>query len=281
MQIHEIILLQQGWCKLQLIKFCNPEHNIRSGAGLRLGTLYKYRHIENSELQDGEEGSFSFKVNFPEKIELDRRWVNLLFKGFIHFDNGKPDDTPSFPGSMEVNVETFNIIEQKANSVVICNTSISIQRSVPNCLIFCMSAMEIGKDNPFKSYTDFWSFPIEKANQFATRIGELILFQTSLNTFEPSLINDHSANSIKRLALNVRHQKVLYRDRILNITKDNMITFDELVKILGNIPFLKPTSFEKECEYRFVFELTDGAKNFSPIEEDIDIELSALAEILA
>lgn len=265
---------------MQLIKFCNPKNNIRSEAArLQIGTLYKYRHIENSELQDGEEGNFSFTINFPEEIELDRRWANLLLGGLVSFSNSEPDDTPRFPGGMNAHVQTLNIVKTKENSVVIRNTSISIQRSVPNCLIFCMSAMENAEDNPFGSYTDHWSFPIEKANQLATRIGELILSQALLNKFTPLLTSCHTATSIKRLSLNIRHQKVLYRERILNVTKDNMISFEKLHETLQNIHFFKPNSFKKECEYRFVFELHDGARTFIPIVDDIKIELNALAEI--
>lgn len=66
---------------MQLIKFCNSEHNINSGAGLRVGTLFQYRTIENSELRDGEEGNFEFVINFPEEIELDRQTKSTISRG--------------------------------------------------------------------------------------------------------------------------------------------------------------------------------------------------------
>ncbi len=83
---------------MHLIKFFKPEHNIRTGSQLQIGTLYKYRHIENSELQDGEEGNFQMVINFHDEIELDRRMSNPLLSGVLRLSNDEPDDTPRFPG---------------------------------------------------------------------------------------------------------------------------------------------------------------------------------------
>ena len=82
---------------MQLIKFCKPEHNIYRGAKLQIGNLFGYRRIENSEVRDETEGKYEFTIEFPEEIELDRRWANLLLQGVVAF--GKTEDAPRFPGS--------------------------------------------------------------------------------------------------------------------------------------------------------------------------------------
>jgi len=264
---------------MKLIKFCKSDHNIRSGSRLRVGTLYQYRKIENSDIQDGDEGNFLFEINFPKRIELDRNWANLLLGGAVHFAGNDLNQRPSIPGGISANIEKLHIVEQRADSVVVQDTTISLNRTSINSFIFCMSVMENAEKCPFEGYDDHWFEPFSNANQLANRIGELIFSQARLEAFDTSLAKIHSPATIAKLSLNVRHQKVQYRDRSITVTPDNHISFEELYKTIVDIPFSKPLSYAGEREYRFVFDLIDGVRFYQPTVDYIDLELNALAKL--
>lgn len=248
---------------MQLVKFCKPEHNIHRGSKLRIGTLHEYRTIENPDLRDEAEGKYEFTIDFPEEIELDRRWTNLLFQGSFAF--GNTDDVPRFPGEFSTYVEKMTHVRSNANSIVLKDTTIKIHRGISDCLVFCMSLLPNVEAKLFEKYEDHWTFPAEKVNTFAMRLGSLIMNQAKLSSFDDSISASHSPASIKSLTLSLRHREVIYRERHLIITEHNRPTFDEMIEILSNIQFVKPPEpFSKEKEYRFVFELQDEQRIFPP-----------------
>lgn len=248
---------------MQLVKFCKPEHNIHRGAKLQIGTLHGYRIIENPELRDEAEGKYEFTIDFPEEIALDRKWINLLFQGSIAF--GNTDDIPRFPGTFSTHVEKLHLVRQNANNVILKDTTVKINRGISDCLVFCMSLLPNVETKLFEQYEDHWSFPANKANTFSMRLANLIFNQAKLSSFDDSISASHSPGSINKLNLSVRHREVIYRERHLIITEHNRPTFEEMIEILSNIPFVKPPEpFSKEKEYRFVFELQDEQMVFSP-----------------
>lgn len=256
---------------MQLIKFCNPEHNIQRGANLRLGTLYGYRSIEDSAIRDEEEGIFEFIIEFPDEIELDLQWCSLLFQGVIGF--GLPSEIPRIPGGLSVQVENIHIIRTYEDRVVLKDTIVRITRNVHNCLVFCMSQFEEINTFPFDKYKDFWSFSTEKADNFSLFLAELILQKENLN----DLYKYNSTANISNLNIICKHGKILYKSRHLNVTKNNQPSFNELIKILSTIEFIKPESFQHENEYRFIFELNDE-KNIFPIQsEELLLTLNQLS----
>jgi hypothetical protein len=261
---------------MQLIKFCKPEHNIHRGAKLQLGTLYGYRSIENSEIRDETEGKYEFFIEFPQDIELDRQWSNLLFQGAIGF--GQTNDTPRFSGQFSAHIEKMHVVRQSADSVVVRDTVIRISRSVNNCLIFCMSLLESKQENPFNNYDDHWAIPEQKVNEFSRRLGNLIFQQAKLVDFDDTVSKIHSPATVSRLSLNVQHRRVLYRDRHMQITEASKPTFDELLNVLSDISFIKPERFTKENEYRFVFELNDGQTVFQPNKKNLLLTLNPLID---
>ena len=262
---------------MQLVKFCKPEHNIHRGAKLKIGTLHGYRSIENPEIRDEAEGKYEFTIDFPEEIELDRKWINLLFQGSIAF--GNTEDIPRFPGTYSTHVEKLNLVNQKANSVVLKNTTVKIERGVNDCLVFCMSLLPKVEEKLFEQYEDNWSFPHQKAHTFAMRLGNLIFTQAKLASFDASISSSHSPSSIRNLGINITHREVIYQKRHLVITKHDMPTYEKMIETLSNIPFIKPPDpFAKEKEYRFVFDLQDELKIFPP-KESLLLTLNPLIEL--
>jgi hypothetical protein len=263
---------------MPLIKFCKAEHNIRLGAKLQIGTLFGYRNIENQEIRDDAEGKYDFTIEFPEEIELDHRWANLLLAPGMLF--GSKREIPRFNGSFDAHVETMNVVRSLRDSVVLERTKIHINRSVNNCFAFCMSLSEAAEKSPFKQYTDYWVIPDGRVEEFARQLGNLIFQQAKLSYFDSSLTERHSPLTARSLSIGVMHRKVIYRDRHMRITRENKPSYEELVDLLSNVQFLKPPGFSKENEYRFVFELNDGQIVFPAKERNLLLNLNPLADFI-
>lgn len=262
---------------MRLFKFCNPEHNLFKGSRIRVGTLYGYRHIENSDLRDDKEGQYTFQLSFPERIELDRDWANLVLQRAIAF--GETRHLPQFPGNFSVHIENLQVVKQTPTGVVVENTRVQIERHVPNCLIFCMSAFESANSNPFPRYKDHWSISEASAQDFGVRLGNLIFQQVKLSSFDEALSRRHSPATVPTLSLGLRHKRVIYRERELVITPDHRPSFDELLQAMADIPFVKPLKHESEQEYRFVYDLRDPGHIYPPKIEPVDINPNALTDL--
>lgn len=262
---------------MQLFKFCKPEHNISRCSTLQLGTLFGYRHIENAELRDEHEGRYEMTVEFPGEISLEPRWCNLLFQGAMGF--GRTPEVPRFPGELSMNVERFNVVRNDGENLVVRDTSVKITRSVPNSLIFCMSLLPTAERKPFEQYTDHWSIPLASADEFAKRIARLVFEQGKLAIFEGAseFLTPAAAQAV---TLSGRHKPVIYRDRVLRVTNESRPSYEDLLQTMIDIPFVKPTRFAKENEYRFVFDLNDGGRIFPPHKQNLLLSLNALAPVL-
>lgn len=259
---------------MNLTKYCSKMNNIERGAKLRIGTLYTYHNIETTELQDAGEGMHQFSIAFEGEVSLPIDVANLLLSGAMEF--GSSQNTPRIPGSFKAHIENIHVIKNDSTHVRVKDTKITIDRVVPNCLIFCMSKTIDGQPNPFSRYDDSWSIPIETANKFGMRVAKLLLEKVPLSELCPDAPQYNSANSIKSLGLNLRSGEVIYRDRSIIVSDHSELTMDQFIKVVIDIPFCKPISYAKEREYRFVFEVTDGERLFSPKDKYIDIDLNPI-----
>jgi hypothetical protein len=262
---------------MPLFKFCNPDHNIDHGAHVQVGTLFKYREVEDRDLRDEHEGKYRFNITFPKRIELDRRWANLLLQGAVVF--GGTNDIPRFPGSYHTYIENLHLVYQTENSVVVEDTRIRIEREVPNCLMYCMSAFPSADKNPFPQYTDHWSIADQLATEFSSRLGRLIFEQAKLSSFDASILTAHSAATARELSLHVTHRPVIYQDRELVITPDSRPSYEELTTVLANVGFVKPPKHSVEREYRFVFELHDSQRVYAPTVDHLLLNPNVLTSL--
>tara|TARA_R110002051_G_scaffold322851_4_gene414532 strand:- start:104 stop:880 length:777 start_codon:yes stop_codon:yes gene_type:complete len=244
-----------------LVKFCRKEHNILNGAPIRIGTLHEYRQIENPEIKDEDEGKYTFTIEFPEEITLDRRWSNLLFQGF--FGAGCIEELPRLPGKTTVHNESFGIVRQFGENLTIRDTKLRIEREFPDCFIFCMSLMT-KVENPFAGYDDKWMVPYCKIDEFTRALASRFIKKIQPFYFEESIAEFFAPKNKDSLNLMIRDREVIYVERNMVITESNRPSYESLFNTLANIPFTKPSIFKPEKEYRFLFELNNGEKVFQP-----------------
>jgi hypothetical protein len=252
---------------MKLYKFCNAEHNVSKGAKIRLGSLHSYRSIENDYLRDESEGKYSFYIDFPDLITLDRRWMNFLFQGALAI--GDPLPMPRFPGSTNVGFDTLTIVKHDNQSVTVKNTRVVIHREVPDALIFCMSMMNEAADCPFPNYEDRWEIPFESAGNFSVRLADLIYHQMPISELTPSIVDTHSLALIKNISIEIKHRPVIYGERRLIVRPNGIPSIDSLVEKMGDIAFIKPEKFSNEKEYRFSFTMIDNQRQYAPRQSGI------------
>ena len=254
---------------MNLVKYCSSSYNIEKGAKLQLGTLFYYQNIENKELMDEKEGSHELTINFTEDVELDIATANLLFQGFAFGESPKTQ----FEGSYETiaNHAKFSCFKDK---VRIEKASIKIKRKINNCLMFCMSHIDEGLPPViFGCHNDYWSLPIEKAELFGKCVSRLILDNALFTAFG---ISPYEFQTIDKLRLRIQHQKVIYKERNIDINQLNTPSYDELVQLIKEIIFIKPLSYSNEREYRFIFELISPQQIYLPKVEKLLINSETL-----
>jgi hypothetical protein len=262
---------------MKLYKFCSPEHNISKGAQIRLGSLYSYRSIESDYLRDESEGRYSFYIDFPEQITLDRRWMNLLFQGALAI--GDPLPMPKFQGSTSVGFETLSIVKHDSESVTVKNTRAVVHREVSDGLIFCMSMMDDAAENPFPNYDDSWSIPFENASNFSLRLADLIMHQMPLSEIHPSIFETHSMGLIRNMTIQIKHRPIIYGDRVLVVRPNKIPSIDVLIERMDDIAFVKPEKYSKEKEYRFLFAVVDNQRQYAPKQTGILLNPNFLTSV--
>lgn len=227
-----------------LTKYCSKDHNIRAGCNsLRIGTLYGFREEENALLRDEGEGSFSYRISFPDYTPVPDSWVNE-FSTIVG---------TAFEPDMKITDGQAHI------------KSLTIDGGEPNAWIYCTS---MGISNVSGSlstaHTDSWNFPMESAKNFL----ELLIFSLSkTSTLED--IPEHERNVISfgqflnEFKLEGKMGPVEYVDRNLSISSVQEFPISEIKKLKERIPFMKPKRFKDENEFRMVIRLFIAGRQIS------------------
>jgi len=258
---------------MRLTKFCTSNNSIKRASHLRMGTLFGYRDIEEGELRDEHEGRYEFNINFIDEVRLSNEVINPLLQNTIGF--GGNGNAQRLPGHVEATVERLEIVSQTESFTTLKDSSIKISRSTLNCFVYCMS-MDLA-ESPFAQYDDAWHLESYRIPLFLNALGVLIGTNVKLSSFVGDLTSKIAPLTAQRLNVIGRHGPVIYRDRNVNITHDNVPSPGDFYKLISEMAFVKPTKFSTEREYRFLFELNDGEHIYPPINRFELIPLNQLA----
>lgn len=259
----------------RLIKFCKPEHNVLCGAKLQIGTLNKYRLIEDQELVDGNEGAFEFGLDFADDVELSQDWVNLLCPGIISISE---PEHPSLTGSYEIDLDDFEVeisIGSKRSVVASAGASVKVRREMPNCFLFCMSKVDGPDEVSFAGYESSWSIAREFAKEFSNKVGNILWRSVTLSSFDPEVVKRLGISSTSELELTCSFGPIDYRDRWTVVTNEQIADFRSFYDMIKVMYFYKPKSFEKDKEFRFIFRFSKCGVEVPPVVEDILIDVSS------
>lgn len=259
------------------VKCCSAQHNALKGAKLLVGNLEKYRDIENHELVDKGEGTFSFAIEFLKGAKIPIAWANFLFQGAMGF--GNTSGTIRLPGKFHTYIDKVEVNQVGLDFVEFDYAKVDIIYTAPNTYIFCVSVIEQDpmQSKPFPSYDDFWIVGrnAQDLTQFSNRVGSLLLTQLKGTNIDGGISNLSLAEA-SRIEINIRHGPVKYVQRNLVFSHETPESFNEVISRYLDVPFCKPSSFSEEREYRFIFAPIVGNRLLVPRKEDVLLDLHVL-----
>lgn len=258
---------------MKLIKSCRSEFNPLKGADIQVGSYEYYRSVENDEIRDAGEASVGVEIEWLGRHEISADLYNELMQGGVHIGGG--DVKSRIPGNFSMRIHNLNIVKSIGDKVVIENFSATIHRCHMNNYIYCMSLVEDDSmGGIFDGYDDFWSLPMDKANDFALFLASELREQLNISDFSYDAMKDLSFSQIERggLHVHVQHQAVQYLDRKVSLNSSNEKEVVDALSRIGNMVFTKPSEFSSDREYRFQFSFylnfPDGRRLFVSPEKD-------------
>lgn len=239
-----------------LAKNCRPEHSVIATGSIRLGSLYEYRTTYEEQIADRHEGKFTFTLNLGEEFDIDKRWYNALFGRFLYIgsDNQYPVFDP--PGSYRTKCDSFTKTGEFEHTARVKVKNLSMEREVPNSLIFCMSQVpdKGSAMGLFSDYHDRWFVDSQDCDFFANALVRAVARKITqgrklgIHIVDPRIPLD-------RLNLSCNHGLVKYLPRIVNLTDDKTFSVQEFLNLCYELEFYKPPCYAHELEYRFNIKL--------------------------
>lgn len=256
-------------------KSCKSEFHIKNGT-LKLGTLYEYRTIENTELQDQHEGMLTFHLNFHGHVRISTYWYNTLCGGSMSFGNG---DSLRFPGRTSAIFDRVDAKVISEREMVIYESRAEISREAFNSFIFCMS--KIRKTNEchgmFKNCDDYWYIREGQIKKFALALGENLLTKIRHKHMEGLYILPPETD-MSRLKIVAQWGEIQYLSREIHIHEKDFRTLKNFTDKILNMAFTKPDDYKKEKEYRFNFIAVVDDQVVEPIVKSVILDAATLSE---
>lgn len=266
-----------------LAKSCKPEHNIKTGRTIRIGSLNEYRTTENIQIADRGEGTLKFSLNFDGEVEIPIRYFNLINGGAIHIiQDGHGFTDENFPGNTLCHWERLEYKSGRAGFITLIDSSAIITRKAFNSFVFCMSSVrdEAECKNMFSDYSDCWSIRQETAEYWLRGVNHLL---------HKRIIHEHHQGNFitpkeippEDLVMVVTHSPIIYQPREIHINNTNSNNFEGVISSLERITFTKPEHpFSKEKEYRFEFIITHNGSIIEPSVNSIILDVPELLPVV-
>ncbi|WP_133295866.1 hypothetical protein [Pseudomonas sp. AFG_SD02_1510_Pfu_092] len=256
--------------EMLLTKSCHAKDNTARRKTLKLATLEHYRRTEIEQIADENEGRLFFEIDIRSPIKVEKRWFNTLFEGLMRV-GGERYEAVRFPGGFHAQVRNWNVDDRHPAYAIIERADISITRQTVESLVFCMSQTNKPGDmkGVFPKYDDEWSIDKSNVELFLDALGEA-LGNRLLDTSKQSIISPDI--DPKEVEIHVDHMPVFYADRNITVTRDRRFDIDALMKHMAHTAFIKPTSYEREREYRFNFVLVHKGKPLDLLLDEVIID---------
>ncbi|HCP24904.1 MAG TPA: hypothetical protein DIT85_00210 [Pantoea ananatis] len=246
-----------------MVKSCFSKDNIHSRKTVKIGTLDEYRNTEHEQIVDKFEGTFRFNINLVD-AHID--------SGVFHFLQSSHN---SFVKHYYHDMQMQGSSHVVDNSYFLKKFDMVIELQNTNRFIFCISHLKNVDDciGIFEDYDDHWSF---KASY-----TKLVTEELSASLNKEIMIRESAGIKVfegeyepEKLSFKVTIQKIDYKHRSMQI--DNELFYRELTKIIEafkGTSFIKPDSYAKEKEFRFIFDFYYQGKLLSPKSKSIIIPI--------
>lgn len=226
---------------MYLVKSCNKKHHPNTSGTIRIGSLTEYRHLENKQVEDREEGFY--RINF----DLKDKWISIdlfnhlnnshlsYFRGYVKSLSMKGGDGASVLVDYQANYEWVNL----------------------NRFIFCITKVERVEDaqDIFSGYDDNWSVDYKKIAWMKKAMEKNVLQKVKELISSGEIIFGSGYNDPSKVTVRSYTQDIIYQTRDLYLgNKDIDAMSETLISLFENVKFIKPVEFKKEKEVRFVFD---------------------------
>lgn len=261
-----------------LAKSCTKPYNIKNGT-LRLGSLHEYRETEIEQIADKEEGLLTYKLKFDGNVTIPHYIFNTLSGSALSVGQqaGK-----RFPGSSDISIGVLDIVESGLDHITLRNSSATVVREAPNCFVYCMSKIRKMREshNIFPDYDDCWYFRDLHADDFARSIGRILMTTIKAEHAKGNFVVPKETD-LSKLKMFYKHGEILYVDREIHITNQNVSLLKELLDKMESMAFIKPPKpFSREKEYRFQYTIVLDGYPVPPLRNSLIINSEPLQHIV-
>lgn len=229
-----------------LVKHCKAKDNIFERGSVKLGTLEEYRSTEDQLRKDAGEGTFDYRLQFPEPIEVDSSWLDSIVV------MAAPMDAP-----YDLNCETsisYEPIGQSKKLMVQGSVDISIK--FKNCFVFCMSIYDSVDqiEQPFPDAPDYWYFEEQYLNMFNKMIFRLLSRSAKYSMiFEPYYWPTRMIPEDAEIEFRRGRKEVEYEREMVVVSQQSDFDPYTLSDKFWNSPFIKPSRYRSEKEFRLAY----------------------------
>lgn len=257
-----------------LAKSCERAYNVKNGT-LKLGSLHEYRETEKEQIADKEEGLLRYNIKFDGDVKIPNRIFNTLSGGAMQ--SGRQQGV-RFPGTSDLHIDHLQIVEADGEHTTLRNSTAKVVRAAPNCFIYCMSKVRRMRDayDIFPDYDDSWYIREQNTLKFAVAIGKELLNTIRHEHTQGNFITPKEIDP-RKLKVYLNHGEILYTDRELHITNQNILLLEEFFEKMNTMAFIKPPiPFIKEKEYRFQYTIMADGYTIPPLKNSMIISSETL-----
>lgn len=249
-----------------LVKSCKKKDNVLQSKTIKIGTLQEYRKTESLQILDIEEGFYRISIDFQNKA-ISENFLNLL-----------NSSSNSLMDSYIINLNFYPALLGKV--MVSLKAKHTIRNN--NRFIFCISKLEDPKESIslFPDYDSYWHMDFQHNDEFIEKLEVIFLEEIKRRIAEGEKIFSKDKINLKKLKIKTHYQEIIYTERALHIDNANLFPMQEkLIGIFNDIKYIKPIDYQKEREFRIVFDFYEGDNLLIPIVEKIIIPFEDLDKI--
>lgn len=255
---------------MYLVKSCFKFDNIFKRQTLKIGSLSEYRQTEEDQIADKEEGTMKHIYNL-----YDFHMPEILLNALTSYANSESSfhmKRVVFAGYSPIlrHHRYLKIYEAETNLINL------------NRFTFCISKLKhpsFAKDI-FKNYNDAWYLPASYATIFTETLAKEVFdeIKRRLKLGEDIFQDPPTSTNI---SIRWHVEDIHYTDREIFI--DNISLYKNhnfLTKTLWHSYMLKPKTFQKEQEVRFVFDIYCEDKLLIPKEKYLIVNAEKLLPLI-
>lgn len=254
---------------MYLVKSCHEIDNIWKRNTIKIGTLTEYRDTEEQQIADRYEGN----------IELIFRLNDVHLPAFVFNEMNTFSDASSDFYAQNIDMRSSPLIPNHVYSKKYHATGTMTKF---NRFIFCLSELLDPKkcQGIFREYNDYWYFPRDRASFFGDLVSKSILTEVSARTLDGEKL---FTTDIEQKPLEIRWycNRIFYTSRKIHI--DNKVIYTEPEKIIHCLSeghMVKPSDFQHEKEWRFIFDIYCENKILQPLNKPLFISAENILPLI-